>query len=295
MIPPPTTPVDVGQPNRPSARTHNAFVSAARAVAGMQTAIGARNAPPRPDAPVLVRVFNDTGDTLEQFAPAAIDEPLVTPTMVSGTVTNADEMTSTLVLKLKVPDAVYDAGNFVVMAETLADQQIGLAYADGIFLARVDIDSVDDFFADVQSSADELLTGSSGSATILWKQSGTGTGKLAVIRMGSPAGAGGGGTFPLFRIDSNRSTYEAYKGYILNITATTFNSSGGTSPTAASIGTDGTEVTLINFQQGSGKSTHALTAGTPELELCFASPLGFNDDGGKPCYAIIAKRFKSCP
>ena len=80
------------------------------------------------------------------------------------------------------------AGRFMVAAEPIGSGNLGKAYLSGICPVLLEIVDTTHIYADI--IGDAMKTGSSGAAQILWKQSGTGTGKWALIRFSG----GGSGT-----------------------------------------------------------------------------------------------------
>jgi hypothetical protein len=83
---------------------------------------------------------------------------------------------------------------FAIAVEPIKEGDIGLAAVDGVVQCKLEIVDAGHRFATTKTgSASELKTASSGEASILWKQSGTGSGKWGLIRMGAGAGGGGGG------------------------------------------------------------------------------------------------------
>jgi hypothetical protein len=65
---------------------------------------------------------------------------------------------------------------------------IGRVAVDGVVQCKVEIATTADTFVACKASASELKTGGSGQGMILWKQTGTGTGKWALVRIGGGSG-----------------------------------------------------------------------------------------------------------
>jgi hypothetical protein len=81
-------------------------------------------------------------------------------------------------------------GRFVVAVEPVAPDGFGLFAIDGVVQVKLNVSSSDHQFATPRAGRnDQLDSASTGDATILWKEPGTGV-KWALIRIG--AGAGGG-------------------------------------------------------------------------------------------------------
>ena len=88
---------------------------------------------------------------------------------------------------LAIPAAADHIGNFVILLEPAAGE-IGRACISGVCPVRVDVNDEDDQFADVKDGEATMLESApTGSARIIWKESGTGT-KWAVVRLGGGAG-----------------------------------------------------------------------------------------------------------
>jgi hypothetical protein len=139
----------------------------------------------RPYTPILV--CNRTTGTVDRWGCLSIDGLQVIPTGPTGAATLTFEATP--VLKGGLPTA---GSPFVVPVEPIAPSGIGWAAVDGVVQCKLDIVSAShEFAAAKDGTLGELKSSSSGEAEILWKESGTGAGKWALIRFGSP---GGGGT-----------------------------------------------------------------------------------------------------
>jgi len=124
----------------------------------------------------VVRVLNNSGSNRDKLDILGIDGPLFTPTeSVSGF---QREPAFTCV----TPTADH-AGRFVILAEPIPDGKIGRACISGAVPVKVYVNDEDDGFADVKASdATQLDSSTSGTAKILWKESGTGQ-VYAVVRL----------------------------------------------------------------------------------------------------------------
>ena len=79
---------------------------------------------------------------------------------------------------------------YVVATQPIKAGEIGMAAIDGVVQVKLDVQSASDNFATVKSgSVEQMKTASSGDASVLWKESGTGV-KWGLVRIG--AGSGGG-------------------------------------------------------------------------------------------------------
>jgi hypothetical protein len=77
-----------------------------------------------------------------------------------------------------------------VAVEPIESGKIGRLAVGGVVQVKVEVDKADDKFVACKASASELKTGSSGEGIVLYKQSGTGDGKWALVRL---VGGGAGG------------------------------------------------------------------------------------------------------
>lgn len=79
-----------------------------------------------------------------------------------------------------------DVGRFAILQQPLKPGYLGVAQVSGVALCKLDVVYETHVYADVKDgNADELKTGEVGAAEILWKQSGTGSGKWALVRLGN--------------------------------------------------------------------------------------------------------------
>lgn len=124
----------------------------------------------------LVHIKNNSGSDVDRFGVLGVDGVIFTNT------DDEDEFKNNFALKGVTPLAATHSGSFVILLETIASGDIGLAMTNGVTPVKLDITNAADTFADVKdSSAVELKTGS-GSACILWKEAGTGSGKWGLVR-----------------------------------------------------------------------------------------------------------------
>lgn len=131
-------------------------------------------------------VKNNSGSDVAQFGVLGIDGVLFTLS------DNPDEFKNRIVLKGITPVIATHTGKFVVLAEPIKNGALGRCFIHGVFPANVEITSTSDTKVDVKASSTEMKTGTSGLADIIYMPASTGTGKMALIRIG---GAGGGATY----------------------------------------------------------------------------------------------------
>ncbi len=184
--------VKSGDPLTIPATAYNAMLDAALANLRQPN----RPAPVRGDQGVHVLVQNETGYALEQFEVLGIEGPVFNPRE------QADAFQQTPVLRGVVPAKRHE-GKFVVMQEATSPGGVARACISGLTVARVYVPEPEegkDFTppkaCDVGEGYTFDLTGAStGGASILWIENGTGP-KWALIRIGHGE-QGEAGLFPV--------------------------------------------------------------------------------------------------
>jgi hypothetical protein len=146
-----------------------------------------------PPTTFQVRIRNRTSGVIERWGVLHITGVLETPTGATG-LSSTDAGTTSFQQwpgLVGVTPTGTTQGSFAVAVEPIPAGQIGMAAIDGVVQCKLDIKAASHRFATPKPGSEtELQTASSGEATILWKEPGTGTGKWGLIRLG--AGAGGG-------------------------------------------------------------------------------------------------------
>jgi hypothetical protein len=202
-----------GEPFRPSAAAWNAMLDAARKVAELDASAGRALSATRSPSTVLVK--NSTGAALETGHIVGLGAPLFTPT------DNLGEFKFRPTIIGAVPTTASHKGKFAICSEQIPDGKIGCAVLVGLAVCQVNIVSSADEYAEVRNSdATKLDTASSGSARILWRESGTTGTKWALVRLLGQAG-GGGSAFSA-RIVGNAviTANKSWKYTIRRVTAT---------------------------------------------------------------------------
>ena len=171
--------VQAGQSLKIPAAAFNAFIDAAEDFRRRQES-NTQTAQPQFRQAGIVRVKNASGADRERFEILGVDRPIFTPSDNLETFQND-------VLLVGVQPVLEDhAGKFVVLLEPLASGQIGRAVVSGVCPVKIQVNEDSDKFAEVQDgNSHQLKSTGSGSATILWKEAGTGADKWAVVRLGS--------------------------------------------------------------------------------------------------------------
>lgn len=137
----------------------------------------------------LVDVVNDAGEDTKIGHAYGIDELSY---QRSGTNYREHHLT---VKKPSVrdPDNIgrtdHHIGKYVVCLDKIADGGAGRAAIAGLVRAEIDVQDEDDLYCRLEHDSTKLYSDASGSALILWKESGTGT-KWAWLLIGLPAWSG---------------------------------------------------------------------------------------------------------
>jgi len=104
-----------------------------------------------------------------------------------------------------VTPAAGHTGSFVVLLEPIIDGEIGRAVVSGVTPVKVDVADEAHAYADIAvGQAGYLASGESGSALILWKETGTGQ-KWALVKIGMPSAEPSLRTFPAKVVSSQGS------------------------------------------------------------------------------------------
>jgi hypothetical protein len=167
-----------------SARALNRAQEAANIVLGQRpngTADGP-SAGPVPYTPILAK--NNTTGTVRRWGVLSVAGVVFTPSGATGNATQ--QFQDQPVLSGGLPTG---GSSFVVAVEPIAAGKIGRVAVAGVVQAKINVVSESDTFATAKDGdLTQLSSASSGEATILWKESGTGAGKWAIVRFGA-AGA----------------------------------------------------------------------------------------------------------
>jgi len=165
--------VKSGDPLVIPAAAYNAMLDAA--IANMRSQ--SKPSQVRGDQGVHVLVRNETGYPLEQFEVLGIDGPAFHPR------NQPDAFQQTPVLRGVVPKEKHK-GKFVVVQEPAAPGSVVRACVSGLTVARVYAEDLQPKACDIEEGYTYDLTGgSSGGASVLWIEEGTGE-KWALIRIG---------------------------------------------------------------------------------------------------------------
>lgn len=165
-----------------SARAWNRAQDAADIVLGTRGGVQGEAVPTGPLPYTWVLAKNETGEDLPLWGGATIDGLVVEPDDTAGEAQFARLPIVTLATLAEDDQA------WCVAVQPIKNNSIGRVAVAGVVQAKVTISDGDDQF--LAAGDDDLVTGSSGEASILWKESGTGADKWALIRFGAGGGAG---------------------------------------------------------------------------------------------------------
>lgn len=121
---------------------------------------------------VRVVVYNNTGSDLAQWAIVGLGSPMYLPS-ASGEVMHAHNSYA-----VATPSA---SGLFGVCESGIPNGTCGLAVVSGVTPCKLTVSDSGDTHAGPTTSTTELTTGTSGPAQIIYKASGTGSGKNGVV------------------------------------------------------------------------------------------------------------------
>ena len=140
---------------------------------------------PKPYTPILAR--NSTTGTVSRWGVLSVAGVVFTPSGATGNATQ--QFQDQPVLSGGLPTG---GQSFVVAVEPIAAGKIGRVAVAGVVQAKINVVAESDTFATAKDGdLTQLTSASSGEAQILWKESGTGTGKWAIVRFGGSGAAGG--------------------------------------------------------------------------------------------------------
>lgn len=175
--------IEPGQPLRGaiSARAWNRAQDAADLVLGANP--GTAGVPGSPVLKPYTWVYCKPSVTVARWGVLAITGVEITPTSSSGGATASFEEMP--VLTGSTPSATTTA--WCVAVEPIESGKVGRVAVGGVVQCKVEVDKSDDKFVACKASASELKTGVKGEGLILYKESGTGSGKWALVRLGTTA------------------------------------------------------------------------------------------------------------
>lgn len=168
-----------------SARAWNRAQDAADIVLG-QSANGAAEGPSAgPPAYTGILAQNSTTGTVNRWGVLSVAGVVFTPSGATGNATQ--QFQDQPVLSGGLPTG---GSAFVVAVEPIGAGKIGRVAVAGVVQAKVNVTDAGHGFATAKDGdLTQLSSAASGEAQILWKESGTGASKWAIVRFGGAAGA----------------------------------------------------------------------------------------------------------
>lgn len=169
-----------GEPLTIPAATWNALVE--MLIDYRQNQLSSKPFLPKTPPQGTIKVKNTTGAARAQFEVLGLSDPIIGPSA------NATEFRQRVTFQGVTPTADH-AGRFAVLREPLRSGAVGDAFVFGATHCRIDVLSESDWAAEIKpGDPTGLVSGSTGSAQILWKEPGVGSARWALIRFGSGAG-----------------------------------------------------------------------------------------------------------
>lgn len=170
--------VQAGDPLQIEARIWNRLVS----LLGARGQLGAERLPSPVTGADVIRVRNDTGSALSAYHVVGVGAPEITPTL------NLEQFQRSLIFSGGAPAS----GAFAVVLEPIPAGEIGRAVVSGVVPVQLDVSAAADSAGHVRAEADAgdataLDLAQSGSARVLWRESGSGT-KWALVRLSDVPG-----------------------------------------------------------------------------------------------------------
>lgn len=126
--------------------------------------------------PTICYVRNDTAFTCDAFTVLGLDGPVITRA------DNDVEFRNSITFKGVTPDSDEHTGKYCILQEPIKSGEIGRAVMSGVSWCQLNITADTDTAAEIEDGTRSYLkTGGSGSAKILYMESGTGTNKWGVV------------------------------------------------------------------------------------------------------------------
>ncbi len=228
-----------GQPLRITAKAWNRVLDTVATQPGFAGSAGLYDRPCH-----VVQIKNTTGSLVPKWGVLAITGIANDPTAGESSLSQFQEVP---ILEGAAPSST-TAGKFVVAVEPIAAGKFGRAAIDGVVQVKVEVVHADHRF--VACGSGGLKTAASGDGLVLWKDTGTGTDKWALVRLAGGGSAAGGivrGTFSApWAKGSTKTVADAVtSGTTYSDVRNYFAAVGGTGSKACAITYVGTEWILI--------------------------------------------------
>lgn len=166
------------------AEAFNTFVDAAIDFKNRQRAIQSQAEPRWPTSTIL-RIENASGEDRARFDLLGVAAPIIRPDE------NLGAFQAEPALCGATPRTQCHVGRFAILLEPVSSGRIGRCVVAGVTVARVDVSDESHRTAEIADRRSDALISRAGdgSATILWKEPGTGV-RWAIVRLGDAADAG---------------------------------------------------------------------------------------------------------
>lgn len=126
--------------------------------------------------PTICYVRNDTAFTCDAFTVLGLNGPVITRA------DNDVEFRNSITFKGVTPDSDEHTGKYCILQEPIKSGEIGRAVMSGVSWCQLNITADTDTAAEIEDGTRSYLkTGGSGSAKILYMESGTGTNKWGLV------------------------------------------------------------------------------------------------------------------
>lgn len=133
----------------------------------------------------VIRVKNNTGDTVPRFAVLGLGDPVIDPSAGDAQLFSFKNTTA---LQGETPDIDTHWGRFCVTLSPIPDGMIGEAVIAGVVPCKINVYQSVHQWADIKDGdSTQLNSDDCGTCKILWKESGTGSGKWAYVLIGESA------------------------------------------------------------------------------------------------------------
>ena len=166
-----------GEPFSVDAATWNAMIDAAEAHANNSNATPLQRGGGRATTAL---VKNITNGAVPRFGVLQVNDPVIDPA------DSAEAFNGRSILTGATPSATNLEARLAIMQEPTQDEELARAVIDGVTPAVIEILDANHTRADIKDGDNtELVSAEVGPLQVLWKETGTGTGKRAVVRFGA--------------------------------------------------------------------------------------------------------------
>lgn len=159
----------------------NSFIDAARAERARKHSTTSRESASFKQGSII-RVLNESGSNLSRYSVSGLVQPIFLPSE------NLDSFQSEVMFRIGAPSST-SPGKFCILIDPLGIGNIARAMVAGVCQVKVNIVNTSHIWAECATGITaNLVSGATGSAEMIWKESGTGV-KWAVVRIGNKCSA----------------------------------------------------------------------------------------------------------